>query len=92
MNAAETAQLNRRRAILAALLVAPSQMLVVPALREQVFMTGYQASLAQMRADCDWLADVGLVEYQNDVAILTDAGSDVVLGHTVFPGIKRGGA
>lgn len=90
MNAAETAvQLNRRRAILCALLVAPAYMMPVRAVREQIGLAGYAASLDLVRTECAWLAEVGLATWANDVAVLTDRGADVVLGNAQVPGVKR---
>jgi len=82
-------ELDRRRAILAALLVAPAYMLPARALREQIGLVGYSVTLDRMHTDCAWLAEQGLIEFSNEVAILTDRGADVVLGRAQVPGVKR---
>ena len=90
MNTAEKiAERDRRRAILAALMVAPSYMMQARALREQIFLVGYSVSLDRLATDCSWLAEQGLIEWSNDVATLTDRGADVVLGRAQTPGVKR---
>ncbi|HRQ57647.1 MAG TPA: hypothetical protein PLN31_09520 [Azoarcus taiwanensis] len=80
---------DRRRAILAALMVAPAYMMPARALREQIGLVGYMVSLDRLLADCAWLAEIGLVEWQREVATLTDRGADVVLGRAQVPGVKR---
>lgn len=82
-------ELDRRRAMLAALMVAPAYMMPARALREQINLVGYAVSLDRLVIDCAWLAEMGLVVWSNDVATLTDRGADVVLGHAQVPGVKR---
>lgn len=82
-------ELDRRRAILAALMVAPAYMMPARALREQINLVGYATSLDRLHADCAWLAEMGLVIWSNEVATLTDRGADVVLGRAQVPGVKR---
>jgi hypothetical protein len=90
MNTAERmAETDRRRAILTALLVAPAYMMPARALREQISLAGYAVSLDRLVADCAWLAEMGLVDWRNDVATLSDRGADVVLGRAQVPGVKR---
>lgn len=83
------AEIDRRRAILAALMVAPAYMMPARGLREQIGLVGYVASLEKLRCDCDMLADLGLITWQNDVAILSDRGADVVLGRLQIGAVKR---
>ena len=90
MNTAERiAELDRRRAILAALQVAPAYMMPLRALREQLALVGYHTSLDRLSTDCAWLAEQGLADWSGIVATLTDRGSDVVLGRAQVPGVKR---
>ena len=92
MNTAEQiVETDRRRAILAALLVSPAYMLPVRALREQLALVGYAVSLDRLATDCAWLAEQGLVEHANEVATLTQRGADVVMGNAQVPGVKRPG-
>jgi hypothetical protein len=83
------AELDRRRAILAALQVAPAYMMPVRALREQLALVGYNTSLDRLSTDCAWLAEQGLADWTGIVATLTDRGSDVVMGRAMVPGVKR---
>ncbi|ANQ83689.1 hypothetical protein dqs_0613 [Azoarcus olearius] len=87
--AAQLVELDRRRAILAALMVAPSYMMPARALREQINLVGYAASLDRLLIDCAWLAEAGLITWSNEVATLSDRGADVVLGRAQVPGVKR---
>lgn len=80
---------DRRRAMLAALVVAPAYMLPARALREQIGLAGYAASFDRVLTDCTWLAEQGLIEFSNEVALLTDRGADVVLGRAQVPGVMR---
>lgn len=80
---------DRRRAILAALMVAPAYMMPARGLREQLGLVGYAASLDRICTDCAWLEEQGLIAWQNEVATLTDRGADVVLGNARVPGVKR---
>lgn len=90
MNTAQNmAELDRRRAILAALMVAPAYMMPARGLREQIGLVGYSVSLDRLQTDCAWLAEMGLITWSNDVATLTDRGADVVLGRAQVPGVKR---
>ncbi|MDT3668989.1 MAG: hypothetical protein ROZ37_01500 [Aromatoleum sp.] len=90
MNTAEQiVTVDRRRAILAALMVAPSYMMPARGLREQIALVGYAVSLDRLATDCAWLAEQGLIAWQNDVATLGDRGADVVLGRAQVPGVKR---
>lgn len=82
-------ELDRRRAMLAALMVAPAYMMPARALREQINLVGYAVSLDRLVIDCAWLAEMGLVAWNNEVATLTDRGADVVLGRAQVPGVKR---
>lgn len=83
------AELDRRRAILAALMVAPAYMMPVRGLREQINLVGYAVSHDRLLIDCAWLAEAGLIQFSNEVATLSDRGADVVLGRAQVPGVKR---
>lgn len=80
---------DRRRAILLALMMAPAYMMPARGLREQIGLVGYMVSLDRVATDCAWLAEQGLIEWKNEVAILSDRGADVVLGRAEVPGVKR---
>lgn len=82
------AELLRRRAILALLAFTPGSTLTVRALRDKLeAVHGQVATVDRVRADCAWLADVGLVEHQCDAALLTEHGRDVVLDRRAMPGV-----
>ncbi len=83
------AELDRRRAILAALMVAPAYMMPARALREQLGLVGYQVSMDRLATDCAWLTEQGLAAWTGEVATLTERGADVVLGRAQVPGVKR---
>lgn len=87
--AQQIVELDRRRAILAALMVAPSYMMPARALREQIGLVGYAVSLDRLLIDCAWLAEAGLITWSNEVATLSDRGADVVLGRAQVPGVRR---
>lgn len=90
MNTAEQmVTVDRRRAILVVLVMAPAYMMPARGLREQIGLVGYAVSLDRIATDCAWLAEQGLIEWKNDVAILTDRGSDVATGRAQAPGVKR---
>lgn len=90
MNTAEQiVTIDRRRAILLALMMAPAYMMPARGLREQISLVGYAVSLDRLATDCAWLAEQGLIQWQNDVATLADRGADVVLGRAQVPGVKR---
>lgn len=46
---------------------------------------GIVATLDRVRADCAWLADVGLVQKINDTVALTEEGRDVAQGRRQLP-------
>jgi hypothetical protein len=46
---------------------------------------GIAATLDRVRADLAWLADVGLVGYRYEIAMLTEEGRDVVCGRRQMP-------
>jgi hypothetical protein len=46
---------------------------------------GIVATLDRVRADCAWLADVGLVQKINDTVALTEEGRDVAQGRRKLP-------
>ncbi|EGK71991.1 hypothetical protein METUNv1_01769 [Methyloversatilis universalis FAM5] len=87
--AARIVEQDRRRAMLAALLVAPGYRLPLRAVRQAVESLGYVVSLDLVRTDLAWLAEQGLVEQADDVVTLTDRGNDVVMGRVAQPGVKR---
>lgn len=88
--AARIFESDRRRAALAALLVAPRYTLALRALRNQIEAVGYVVSLDVLQADLGALADLGLVErIELDHAMLTDRGADVAMGRTAIPGVGR---
>ena len=91
MNSAQRiAEADRRRAILAALALAPAYTLPQRSLRAQVEAVGYAVSLDLLRADIAWLGDVGLVDpLELDHSRLTDRGLDTVLGRAQVPGVRR---
>jgi hypothetical protein len=90
MNTAERmAETDRRRAILAALMVAPAYMMPARALRDQIGLVGYQVSQDRLLTDLAWLAEQGLATWTGEVASLTERGADVVLGRAQVPGVKR---
>lgn len=80
---------DRRRAMLAVLLVAPAFKLPVRAVRQGVEALGYAVSLDLARTDIAWLVEQGLVEQADEVVTLTDRGNDVVMGRVAQPGVKR---
>lgn len=84
------AEADRRRAILAALSIAPAYTLPARALRGQIEAVGYAVGFDVLRADVAWLGEVGLVDpLELDHARLTDRGLDVVLGRAQVPGVRR---
>lgn len=88
--ASKIAEADRRRAILAALSIAPAYTLPHRALRAQVEGVGYAVSLDLLRADVAWLGEVGLVDpLELDHARLTDRGLDIALGRAQVPGVRR---
>jgi len=90
MSAAERiAETDRRRAILAALMLAPSYRLALRALRAQLDLVGYGVSLDRLEMDVAWLEEMGLAGMVDEVAFLTARGADVVTGRAVAPGVKR---
>lgn len=81
---------DRRRAALAALLVAPRYTLNLRALRNQLEAVGYVVGLDVLQADLAALSDIGLVQrLELDHAMLTDRGMDVAMGRTQIPGVGR---
>lgn len=80
---------DRRRAVLAALMVAPAYMMPLRGLREQLALVGYAVSTDRLETDCAWLAEQGLIDYAHQVATLGDRGADVVLGRAQVPGVQR---
>lgn len=86
--AARIVEQDRRRAMLAVLLVAPAFKLPVRAVRQGVEVLGYALSLDLARTDLAWLAEQGLVDADDEVATLTDRGRDVVMGRAAQPGVK----
>lgn len=88
MNIAEReAQNLRRRAILALLFFAPGQALSVRALRTELENShGQVASMDRVRADLDWLTDVELIRYRDELATLTERGADVIAQRARMPG------
>lgn len=84
-------ELDRRRAILTALLIAAGYTLPRRAIRHQVEVAGYAASLEVIEADLAALADLGLVDcvVADTHWRLTDRGADAALGRMVLPGVAR---
>ena len=70
-------------------MMAPAYMMPARGLREQINLVGYAVSLDRLATDCAWLAEQGLITWQNDVATLADRGADVVLGRAQVPGVRR---
>lgn len=85
--AAKMAEANRRRGILALLFFAPGQAMNARKLRDELELVhGQVATVDKIRADLLWLADVGMVQAQGDMATLTERGREVVQDRTVMPG------
>ena len=81
------ADYTRRRAILAVLAFAPGRTASARTLRDELEGAhGQVATVDRVRADMIWLADVGLVERQDDLAKLTETGADVVMQRAEMPG------
>lgn len=81
------AELNRRRAVLALLFFAPGQTQPVRSLRQDLDVThGIVATLDQVRADLNWLGQISMVQFANDVATITEAGREVITGASKLPG------
>lgn len=81
------AELNRRRAVLALLFFAPGQTQPVRSLKQDLDVThGLVATMDQVRADLNWLAQLGMVQTANDVATITEAGREVITGASKLPG------
>lgn len=81
------AELNRRRAVLALLFFAAGQTQPIRTLRQDLDIThGQLATLDQLRGDLAWLASLGMVQFAQDVATITEAGRDVVTGASRLPG------
>lgn len=89
MNYAQTVESARRLAILLALYFAPGYRLPASAVRDQVELTGYVASMDRIASDLAWLTEQGLVESTGTVARLTSRGEDVALGRAQTPGVRR---
>lgn len=87
--AARIVEQDRRRAMLAVLLVAPGFRLPLRAVRQGVEALGYVVSLDLVRTDLAWLAEQGLVEQADEVVTLLERGNDVVMGRVAQPGVKR---
>ncbi len=79
----------RRLAILLALYFAPGYTMNRAALKMQVEATGYVASNDLFYAELAWLDEVGLIEFSQPIAKLTDRGADVALGKSQTPGVRR---
>ena len=84
-------ELDRRRAILAALFVAPGYTLARAALHRRIEVVGYVVSGDGLDIDLAWLSDeAGLVDQlELDAVRLTDRGADIVLGRASVPGVAR---
>lgn len=81
---------DRRRAVLAALAVAPAYRMPVRTLRAQLDTLGYSVSIDRLATDCAWLAEQGLLTLQGEAsATLSDRGLDVVMGRASAPGVRR---
>ena len=87
---AERMTAARRQAILAALWLAAGYRMSVAQLRDATTATGHAAATDVLRADCAWLADVGLVVVdEGGVAELTERGMDVIQARAVVPGVRE---
>ncbi len=85
--AAQLAEKNRRRAILALLFFAPGQTLTARKLRDELeAVHGQVVTVDKVRADLLWLADVGMLQAAGDVATVTERGKEVVQDRAVMPG------
>jgi len=90
MNSQEAITASRRLAILMALYFANGYTLNRSALRHQIDLIGYVASLDKIAVDIAWLAEMELVEQlELDVVRLTVRGEDVALGRSQTPGVRR---
>ncbi len=87
----EKIQAARRQAILLALHFAPGYTLNRAVLREQVEHTGYVCSADLFITELNWLVEMGYIASDDtpDVYRLTERGSDIALGHTQVPGVRR---
>jgi hypothetical protein len=87
--ASKNADLVRRRAILSTLYFAPAHTQGVRPLRDELeAVHGQVVTTDKVRADLIWLADVGFVQTAGDMAILTEAGIDVVCDRRPMPGAQ----
>lgn len=85
--AAQLAEKNRRRAILALLFFAPGQTLTARKLRDDLeAVHGQVVTVDKVRADLLWLADVDMVKAAGDVCTVTERGKEVVQDRAVMPG------
>ena len=89
----QTAEANRRLAILVALSLSTKYKLTSHDVRAVVDGAGYPASMATIGADVQWLRETGLIRYdvENDVLRLTDRGLDVANGTAEVPGVGKPG-
>jgi len=88
--AQEAVTASRRLAILLALYFAPGYTMNRKALRQQIDLIGYVASIDKLAVDIAWLAEMELVEQLEQEAVrLTERGEDVALGRSQTPGVRR---
>ena len=80
-------ELHRRRAVLALCFFSAGPTQTVRDLRGDLDVThGLVATADQVRADLTWLKELGMVQYANDVASITERGREVVTGASKLPG------
>ena len=85
---AQVVAVDRRRAILVALLIEPGFKLPLRALRARLDKIGYRVSLDRLRNDCTWLNEQDLLTFAQDIAQLTERGGDVATGRACVPGVR----
>lgn len=80
-----THELKRRKSMLTTLAVDGSGTLI--SLRHELeTVHGIAASADLLRADLDWLAELGLVKWNGEIAQCTERGKDVAALRAKFPG------
>ncbi|SDI53154.1 hypothetical protein [Propionivibrio dicarboxylicus] len=77
-------ELKRRSSLLMSISFGVSTVL---ALRKDIEMTHFIVASADLvRADIDWLVEMGLIQWSGEVARCTERGHDVVAKRAKFPG------
>lgn len=82
-----TDPLARRRSLLATLYFEPASSARVRQLVQQMELVHNLAVSGDLvRADLQWLQELGLVQFKDDGAQLTERGHDTAQGRAAFPG------